>query len=66
VSQQPTPTLTAAERQALTFWKWFYQAKAEGFPAATARRVAFARYLVWVGKIGEQDGMQLPSDAGRA
>lgn len=36
--------LTAAERKALTLWKWRYLLKTEGFTVAQADRLMFERW----------------------
>lgn len=45
--------LSEIERHRLSLFKWFYVAHHSlGFDTATARRLAFARWLYRTGKIG--------------
>ena len=47
------PSLTAVDRERLTFFKWRYVLQADGFAAAQARRLTFMRWLYLQGRLVE-------------
>lgn len=51
--------LSPAEITRLTLFKWRYMCLAYGFKGADVPRLVFARWLVWQGKLGQDD--QAPS-----
>lgn len=45
--------LAAAEIERLTIWKWVYQAEVAGFAPLEARHLAWGKWLVQSGRVGE-------------
>lgn len=51
ITPERAALLTAQERERLTFWKWVYMLKADGWPIEQARRLVFCRVLYQRGRL---------------